>query len=315
MPQEELSSINMRDWQWASILTKLINVLRINLTIVDDRGNVIFLTDDKKFGANMFALHQVGLDWSLNERFIEQFKPFGEYYEFTDSFGLVTFSIPIKDKGVVLYYLLVGPVIINHRLSIDEYAARANKKNISLDTVMDFIHELRIVSHLMTKSILDMLMEVSQIIIRSQQAASNAVVQMQKKNNSSLMSSLLDEALAMTQTHYGSIMIIDEPDTLTVRISKTPSQKDGHFKRRVGEGIAGLAAKNNEVFHITPDTQDNRIKHLLTRPEIKESVIVPITGENGVCGVLSLYTESGKAKIKENINNLQSISRIISAAL
>jgi hypothetical protein len=76
-----------------------------------------------------------------------------------------------------------------------------------------------------------------------------------------------------------------------------------------------LAAKNNEVFHITPGSPDNRIKHLLKRPEITESVVIPITDSKGVRGVLNLHTQAGSARIKENIDHLRHLSNLISTAV
>lgn len=58
---------------------------------------------------------------------------------------------------------------------------------------------------------------------------------------------------------------------------------------------------------------ENRIKKYLTRPEIKSSIVMPLSAQNKVFGVLNLHTKSDDA-IVEGLDNLQYLSRLIVAA-
>ena len=92
-----------------------------------------------------------------------------------------------------------------------------------------------------------------------------------------------------------------------------------HTHLKLGEGIAGLAAKNNSPFllkgdQVKDDQGENRIKHLLKRPEIKQAIVIPLSSKNKVYGVLNLHTKKEEPKIEDGLENLQHLSKLISAA-
>ena len=64
---------------------------------------------------------------------------------------------------------------------------------------------------------------------------------------------LLDVALKMTNTECGSIMVVDQEKQgdLTIKVSRGLNEERVKNTRvRIGEGIAGLAAKENKPFVI-----------------------------------------------------------------
>jgi len=85
---------------------------------------------------------------------------------------------------------------------------------------------------------------------------------------------------------------------------------------KIGEGIAGIAAKENTAFVINGNQCDNRIKQFLTRPEVKQAYITPIASQNRVFGIMNLHTKNDAAPIvSQNLDIIQQLSRLISAAI
>jgi len=128
---------------------------------------------------------------------------------------------------------------------------------------------------------------------------------------------ILDVALNLTKAECGSIMILDEKSgELTIKVSR--GLREGEVKKtrlKLGEGISGLSAQENTAFVISKEKIDNRIKHLLKRPEIKEAVVMPLSIKNRVFGVLNLHTKNEETHIETGLENLQHISRLISTAI
>ena len=134
-----------------------------------------------------------------------------------------------------------------------------------------------------------------------------------------LLSQILDVALTMTKTECGSIMILNhESRKLTIQVSR--GIQDKYIKNvhpKLGEGIAGLAAKENKTFILDENTKDNRIKGLLRRPQIKQAIVMPITTpDKNVIGVLNLHTIKKGASIKlHSSETLKNLSHLTASAI
>ena len=132
-----------------------------------------------------------------------------------------------------------------------------------------------------------------------------------------LLVTILDVALNLTQAECGSIMILDDKKgDLAIKVSRGLDQdKIKSTSLKIGEGIAGVAAKENTSFFISGLEGDNRIRHLLKRVDIKQSLVLPLSYQNRVLGVLNLHTKKEENKIYENVNNLKNFSKLISVAI
>jgi transcriptional regulator with GAF, ATPase, and Fis domain len=132
-----------------------------------------------------------------------------------------------------------------------------------------------------------------------------------------LLATLLDVALKMTKAECGSIMIQDaQQDELTIKVSRgLEAQSVQNAKIKLGEGIAGIAARDNTSFIIRGTEGDNRIQQYLKRPDIKEALVMPLSNNEQVFGVLNLSTKNEGSVIKENLNNLKYLSELLSSAL
>ena len=109
--------------------------------------------------------------------------------------------------------------------------------------------------------------------------------------------------MKMTDTECGSIMLVDEKENdLSIKVYRgEKSERLKNVRVALGEGIAGIAAQENSSFIIGSSVPDNRIKHLLKRPEIKQSLIMPLVVKDKVFGVLNLHTKRQDKRNKRTI--------------
>ncbi|VAX35400.1 hypothetical protein MNBD_UNCLBAC01-824 [hydrothermal vent metagenome] len=289
-------------WQ---VLTHFIDVLRINMVIVDQEGHIIIPPDEQKYGGRLYldsTLRAGFLDES--PKFINSFKEHGKFLEYVNHFGLHSFALPIsfnmtKKEKPSTAYMIIGPVILNKRLSNDDYLEKAQKAEVIGDALINEINTLKVVSNIMMNSILELLQKIIQnnITLSSQIETSYA----------DSLESFLDLVVEMTESEFGSIMLLNEKNTfLTVEITKGNYNKSIQNKEiKIGEGIAGLAARENTSFLISKNHKQSRISHLLKRPEIKESLVMPLTDKNHIFGVLNLSTTKDSNKIEDNFDALQ----------
>lgn len=290
--------------QWRDILRHFTDVLRMNIFIVDCNGGILLAPDEGKSERE----EAQGLD---------KFEKHKNHLEFKHHFGVHSFALPMNGKdGNAIAYMMIGPVNLNKRL------ASAQDK------------ELPIVSLEMIKSILDLLKEISRYILElsfeeqrfSKMRFNREILPAQVSEAAhdiyssicldELLVTLLDAALSLLKVECGSIMVLDQ-EKLIMKVSRGI---DAHLTKdtpmKIGDGIAGLALKENTSFVINGTKSDHRIKHLLKRPEIKHSLVMPIGLENNVFGVLNLHTRIEKNKMTdENICAVKNLSRLTSAAI
>ncbi len=323
--------------KWWDMLSRFIDVLRINLYIVDEKSQIILPPEESKYGGRFLAKEELGFDLIPNLSLsIEKFFPQGKYLEARNRFDLFSYAIPIElnDKHTVAY-VIVGPVILNRKSDVEQYKILAEKYNVDSTQLIDGINEIRIVSNVMMNSILDLL----SVIVRDSvdltlkdkeldqlKVGQNEITQEFKDFAHDLYSevqldemliTLLDIALKITQTECGSIMVLDaDGDHLSVKASRgLNSGNIDNVHLKLGEGIAGLAALENTPFLIRGDQADNRIKPFLKRSEIKHSLVMPLVSKDHVFGILNLHTKENNDKIDENLENLKYLSKLLSSAL
>ncbi|OGX20699.1 MAG: hypothetical protein A2Y04_05040 [Omnitrophica WOR_2 bacterium GWC2_45_7] len=336
----ELARRIINKGKWWDMLSRFIDVLRINIFVVDSQGFVILPPEEGKYGGRLLTNRSLGLDLPLNsEKFIHSFhqQEQGKFFESVCRYDLRVFALPINiEKNQTMAHMIVGPVILAKKLDMNEYNQLAQKYGVDNKELMDEIGEIRIVSHVMMNSILDLLSEIIrdnlELSSRSkelseskwgQEVLSKEVSEAAQEIYSTvrldeLLVTLLDVALKMTDTECGSIMVVDadQPDYLTIKVSRGLERGRVYNTRvKVGDGIAGLAAQENECFCILgQETANNRIRHLLKRSDVKHSLVMPLVAKERVFGVLNLHTKKNEDKIDENLQNLQYLSKLLSSA-
>ena len=126
-------------------------------------------------------------------------------------------------------------------------------------------------------------------------------------------------ALRLTKTECGSVMVLDSKSKdLTIRASRGIDQNIASKTRiKVGEGLVGLVAKENTSFVIHgTESDNNRIKPYLKRPEIKHALITPLLSQNNVFGVLNLHTKLNEITLRDDsLDIVQMLSRLTSVAI
>lgn len=326
--------------KWWDILSRFIDVLHINIFIVDRKGLTILPPEEGKYGGRLLTDRSMRFHPAKEpDDFLKKFEQYGHYLEYTSHLNLHQFAIPIdiNGEGGPLGYMIAGPVILNKRLENSEYEALTRGLDIPSRDLINEINGLRVVSNVMMNSILDLLYE----IVKNNIELSCVKSEIYKKEGGKegfpekireaandlystvcldeLLVTLLDLALKMTNTEYGSIMIVDQEKQgdLTIKVSRGLKEEWVKNTRvRIGQGIAGLAAKEHKPFVIHGQQGgDNRIKPFLQRPEIQHSLVMPLMVKRRIFGVLNLHTREPHCNIENNIENLQYLSNLLSSVI
>ena len=326
--------------RWSDFLKRFIDVLRINIFLVDSEGRTIippYREGGRERYGGKFLSTSFQFDFAGQEsNFLEKFENNGLYLEASDLFDFRIFAVPIVVEGSeVIAYMMVGPVILNKKRENYEYVNLAEPIGINRGDLTDAIHEIRVISFVTIKAILDLLSEVARDIVGlnlekkklhqkkfkkdvlEEEFATVAQDLYAEIQLDELLVTVLDIALKLSEAECGSIMMLDETEkVLTIKVSRG---LDGNAAKgvnvKLGEGISGLAVRENKSFVISGDDGDQRIKPLLRRPEIKQSAIIPLALRDRVFGVLNLHTKKEHGRIVESMDNLRHLSRLISTAI
>lgn len=326
--------------RWMVPLERFIQVLRINLFIVDSHGSPVIhpceMSRSEEYGCRILT-RVSGLD-VLKEngnQFIKSFSPFGEYFEYKSNLSLNAFAIPLNLYGRVVAYLVVGPVVMNKRLGDEEYLALADKYAISQEGLLDEIRGIRAVSYVAMNGILDLLSAIASDFIeiglenrRLKKARLNkellpeeitqAAQGMYKQIHlDELLVSVLDVALNLTGAEAGSIMVFEKNmEDMMIRVSRGLSDEWVKNARvKIGEGVSGMAAKENRCYILHGQQGSEEIKPFLNRPDIKEAIVLPIAHHNRVYGVINLHSKRDNSRIEDNSGYLVGLSKLVSTAV
>ena len=325
--------------KWWDILSRFIDVLHINIYIVDRKGLTILPPEEGKYGGRLLTDHSLAFHPAQEPaEFLKKFEQYGSYLKYASPLNLHQFAIPINiNGGGALGYMIVGPVILDKRLESAGYEAIAHRFNIPSQDFVNEINGLRVVSSVMMNSILDLLYEIVKNNIElsgiknemrkqvdCKEVFSEEIEEAAKDLYSTvcldeLLVTLLDLALKMTNAECGSIMVIDKEKQgdLTIKVSRgLKEERVKNTRVRIGEGISGLAAKENRQFVIHGQQGgDSRIEPFLQRPEIQHSLVMPLMAKRRIFGVLNLHTREAQCSIESNIETLRYLSNLLSSVV
>ena len=340
-PSRQLAQKIINKGKWSDMLSRFKDVLRVNLFIVDSQGVVLLPPEESRYGGKILADKSFGYNFLHGKgEFMKEFEKQGPFLEYNNRFSLHSFAIPINlNNQQVIAYLIVGPVILNKRLENDQYAELATKYGANLHVLLDEINSIRVVSNVMMHSILNLLAEIikDNLELSLKTSESEPQIKMESQMLSKelaeaareiystvrideLLVTLLDLALKMTNTECGSIMVLDEEEgRLTIKAARGLDKSRVEKTRvKLTEGLSGLAVRENSPVIIAGDEikgsiPQNRVRHLLNRPEIKHSLILPLVAKERVFGVLNLHTKKEDSRIEDNLDNLQYLAKLLSS--
>lgn len=345
--------------KWRALLDQFEEVLKTNIFIIDVHGRVLvpmnFIENQKarslegagsfldsgRFGAALieksFGMRGEG------DGFLPLFEPCEPHLQASDPFDLRLYAVPVKkDEGVVLFYLIIGPLRLADPWPDERYVALAKSLGLTPDEILKNINAVPQMSQSALGAVLDLLSEVVRDVYElSVEKQRFAQLQFQGDSvrpeiidtvqsllaniqHDELLIAILDAAIKMSGAEGGSIMTLDEEGKdFVIKVSRGLENKKNivQSRFRVGEGIAGIAAQEKIPFFISGTEGDVRIRHLLKRPDIRQSFVVPIVAEldpsRRVIGVLNLSIKNPDSPISVPAvqQDIQKFSPLIAAAL
>ncbi|MCM8774676.1 MAG: PocR ligand-binding domain-containing protein [Candidatus Omnitrophica bacterium] len=212
--------------------------------------------------------------------------------------GLYFFPVPLKIKDVTWGYLIVGPVILGKR---DEstYKDRIENLGINIDIFLDALREIKVFSFYGINSVIDLLYDLSIQIL-----STNFIVD-------KFLTVLLEAAHNFTQSDRSSIMLFNE-DTkeLYIKVAKGIEEDIiANTRLKLGEGLAGMVAQQDNPLFLNNDTVDERIRKRFRNRAIAYSIIMPIKVKNKLLGILNIATYKQNPD-KFNFQTIETITKL-----
>lgn len=329
--------------KWRRLLNQFEDALGVSIFCVDVNGRMLVAPGQAALAGNFGALFfdktfgfdvQRGGDIALGT-----FEQGQIYLQKVDPFQLHIFAVPIiGEKDKIEFFLIVGPVVVNKPWPDDKYLALARQLGLADEGFLKEIRSVAQISMVVLGAILDLLTEVFKDALevelekekfRFMQLASSSVQSsivgdaqdiFLAIQQDQMLVSILDNAIRMANAQGGSIMLLEkESQEFVIRVSRGLENKKNILQTRIkiGQGIAGLAAKGKIPLFIKGTQSDEALRPLLKRPDIKHAIVIPLVAQEKVIGILNLYTKSvDDPFVFEHIaDHVRQFSRFISTAL
>jgi ligand-binding sensor protein len=288
--------INVKDWQ--EIQDNFSLVTGASLRIVDEQGELITSPSGQSRLCRELIQESPFKDAICGKclpTFLGGKQVLNRNLDFECLPGVHNFISPLGvESGKVLGYLIVGPVFLVTRQPKQAYQRVAEEFKIDLDEFWAGLLEIKVISYQGAQSLVELVRDVAEYILKcayqsvnQQKQAALFVSQPELKR---VLEVLLDVAFQVSGADIGSIMFFEKDrDYLTIQASRgIPDDIARDARVRLGEGISGIAAKENRALLINDNIKDNRIKSLLSRPQIKSSMVLPINAQSKTKGVMNL---------------------------
>ncbi len=244
-------------------------------------------------------------------------------------FGLRSFFIPLSIAERIIAYLFVGPLIIGKYAYEKEYKEEVKNLGINEDEFLCALKEIKTLTFYGARSMVDFLYDISSYIIqlefqnlRLKRAAPDFLNMLEKVYGfymDKLLGALLDVAFSVTGAHRASLMLFDEgTNELYIKKAKGISQEVIENTRLgLGEGIAGIVAKERRPLLLDENILDARLKERMHKPNIKTSLSMPIEIDKKLLGVLNIATlKPHRSKIsKRSMETIHNFVKLIESAI
>ena len=233
----------------------------------------------------------------------------------TTPLGVTYAAVPIRTTPEeILAYFIVGPMVVGPREDKTQFRQRVSATGADAQAVWNLVLSLKPYTFSAIRSLLDLLEEVGTSLVQFAYQANRlaAILPATAKIDQAvvgyytdrIINSLLEVATMATRAEGGSVMVYEaeEGDTLTIKAAQGLSDAVvAKTRQRRGEGVAGLAASQQNVLLIDDQTADASLKPLLRRKELVSSLVAPLTVEPGhePIGVLSLRTSNRERRFTQ----------------
>jgi len=319
--------------QWAFILNRFSEVLGIDIYTVDRKGKLITPPQHSPKiwelldAAKKPALLKFKTPSEITQTLIRKSEETRSIAEETETLGFTHALIPIVSESSTLAHLVIGPLLLGSRKSASELQELARLQGWDSLALEGAYQELKLFSFIGMKSMLDLLSGVCNYLVQptamkgEHEQLFSEFTSSWKKDLSThpeeldnFFSTLLDLALRATKADSGSVMML-EPRSQTLRIRAAHGLKEEVVKRsevKIGEGIAGWVAERNLSLLIDPETEiEPLLRDRLRRREIDSSIIMPLSRQNQVLGVLSINSHNKKNRLKtQSLDLLSQLAKL-----
>ena len=336
--RNELSHLVDLD-QWTFILNRFSEVLGVDIYTVDRTGKPITRPQHspKIWGLVAAAKDPSRLRFKspseLIQRLILKSRESGSSVEMTTPLGFTQALIPIfSEPSKILAYLVVGPLLLGTRKAPAELASLTSEQGWSPLELEGTYQELKLVSFVGMKAMLDLLSEVCNYLVEPstlkgghEQILSEFTSSWRKDLGASpslldnFFMNLLDLALRATKADSGSVMTVDpQSHILRIRVAhgldREVVQKT---ELKMGEGVAGWVAERNQPLLIDSEAPlDRSLQDRLTRREIDSSIVMPLARQKEVLGVLSINSHDKKNRLKpQSLDLLTQLAKLTMVVL
>jgi len=297
----------LRKEHWSNIIPKIIQVLKINCSLIGKKGRIIIPPVIDKYGGNFLTNQKYDKhSLLLQDNFLSKFSLRSGILENCCDFQLYYFAIPINFFEEIAGYFLVGPIIMNKRKSNDFYVSVSKTSNLDYEEIQNDLMGVRVVSNLMLDSIQNFLRNIIE---------SNVEVCIKGLKQKHLCKEFLDISLEMADAESGSLMLVDSDDVLKVVLVSGRNKDIEGSKVSVGQGVAGISAEKRKSLFIHGQTAGRDVRPYLNQPDILDSFTVPLSSGERVLGVLNVQSRNPKNRIKKKLPHIEQLSRLLSASL
>lgn len=291
--------IEVREWQ--RIQDNFSTITGVSLRTLDSEGKLLTKQSNKP----RLCLLKKELCGECLPTFLGGRGVVNKNFGFACNTSLHNFITPLKLTDKVFGYIIIGPIVLVMRKSQDEYLKIA--QDLGLDNPQSFydsILEIKTLSFHGEQSLMELIKDIAEYTLKLayQNLFKQRGIISTLPGLMALLNAMLDVAFEISQANVGSIMLLDEnTDELTIHSARGIAPEIINNTRvKLGERIAGVAAKKQEAYLIDEHFNDNRIKPYLERPYLSSSMVIPLKMENRAIGVMNLSTlDSSPARFKK----------------
>lgn len=290
---------------WQPIVDNARDMLKIDLFVVDSKNVPVYVSKN--------GLRYGGILTSELFTIQTSFKDLGNgRLEWLDNHGFSFYAIKIEnDKNYLLGYIVLGPIILSKRLSIDEYRVIAILNGEDQNELFERLEEIRVVSHLN----LDAILNTINALLKVSRDQIKGLKDQYQNRQENILESMFRMSFAFANAESGSLMLFDD-STKTLVIYKALGIDTNYLHGSIGldEGISGKAFKEQKSLILRGQTSEEIPERYLKRCEIKESIVMPFTSPTGhVQGVLNVNYTASQERDLSYIN--RQVSQIMSDVL